>query len=330
MPDYTLQNVYAMTDFETSEALNALQDESTAGAVGPADLVLRAGATAQQMQIADADGTHALDGDHRQLLTAPITLDGITYPAGSIVAITAVLTDTQGGEGYAISIGPTNAAGDRTTAFVTTTPVVAGRNYRFTAGGQCAVPDSQFACYAAGTMIKTARGERAIETLQVGDRVMTRDHGLQTLRWTGTRTVAGRGRMAPVTFDAGILGCTSPLSVSPNHRMLISGAMADLVCGDEEILLSAKMLINDCNVRQVDCGFVTYVHIMFDYHEIIWANDCPSESSYIGDTAIASLPDAQAAEILSIFPDLRKTTKTASLARAEGQTYEGNVIASTL
>ena len=95
--------------------------------------------------------------------------------------------------------------------------------------------------------------------------------------------------MAPVTFETGTLGCTAPLTVSPNHRMLICGAMAELVCGDDELLLSAKLLVNYRNVQQNECGFVTYVHIMFDYHEIIWANDCPSESFYVGDNAIASL-----------------------------------------
>lgn len=38
-------------------------------------------------------------------------------------------------------------------------------------------------CFAAGTMIRTARGERPVEKLRVGDLVVTRDNGLQPLAW---------------------------------------------------------------------------------------------------------------------------------------------------
>ena len=40
-------------------------------------------------------------------------------------------------------------------------------------------------CFTAGTLIETPRGAVAIETLQVGDRVMTLDRGPQPLRWIG-------------------------------------------------------------------------------------------------------------------------------------------------
>lgn len=335
MADYTLQYVYALSDFNTSGSLIAPPNESGAQTAGspPFALELSAGATAKQISVTDDDVNFNEIGDSGQLLTQPITLDGVTYAAGTKVIINYVLTDDNGFEGYSISIGQNNNGSNTTTAFITNSPMVAGQTYTFTSEGNVgnnAIPYSQFACFTAGTLIKTERGERAIEDLKVGDRVMTRDHGLQTIRWAGSRTVAGLGKMAPVTFDTGTLGCSAPLTVSPNHRMLICGAMADLVCGEDELLLSAKMLVNDRNVRQVPCGFVTYVHVMFDYHEIIWANDCPTESFYVGDSALASLKDEQAAEILEIFPELRTAKKKASLARAEGRTYEGIVIASTL
>ncbi len=335
MPDYTLQYVYALSDFDTSGSLSAPPNESGGKAAGkpPFHLALNANTTAQQITITDDDANFNEIGDNSQRLTAPITLDGVTYAAGSQVIINYVITDNDGFEGYSISIGMNNSNGNPTTAFITNSPMVAGRTYSFTSEANVSrgtVPYSQFACFTAGTMIKTDRGERPIEDLCAGDRVMTRDHGFQTVRWAGQRTVAGIGDMAPVTFDVGTLGCSKVLTVSPNHRMLITGAMAELVCGDDELLLSAKMLINDRNVRRVHCGFVTYAHIMFDYHEIIWANDCPTESFYIGDNAIDTLNSAQAAEILAIFPELRCREKGQGLARAVGRKYEGTVIAATL
>ena len=85
--------------------------------------------------------------------------------------------------------------------------------------------------------------------------------------------------------------------------------------------ISTKLLINDRNVRRIEGGFVNYVQIMFDYHEVIWANDYPSESFYAGDQAINTLNTDQVREILAIFLDLRSGTKDLSLALAEAHGY---------
>ena len=58
----------------------------------------------------------------------------------------------------------------------------------------------QMVCFTRGTMIATPEGERAIEDLEVGDLVLTKDNGAQPLRWVGSRTVKAEGRMAPVVF----------------------------------------------------------------------------------------------------------------------------------
>ncbi len=335
MPDYTLQYVYQIGDFDTNGSLIAPPDESGAQAAGTPDfeIALNSGATPAQITITDDDLDFNEVGDSGQLLTSAVTLDGVTYAAGSRVLINYRITTDDGFEGYSITIGAGNSGNNTTTAFITNEPMVAGQTYIFTDEsniGRGSVPYSEFACFTAGTKIKTALGERNIEDIKPGDRVMTRDHGLQTVRWAGSRTVAGVGDMAPIAFEEGTLGCSEQLLVSPNHRMLISGAMAELVCGDEEMLISAKLLVNDRTVRRIEGGFVTYVHIMFDYHEVIWANDCPSESFYAGEHSIDTLNSDQAREILAIFPELRSGTKKQSLARAEARGYEGVVIGSTL
>ena len=335
MPVYTLQYVYQLSDFDTSGTLIAPPDESgtKADATRPFDMAINSGAKAMQTTVVDDDTFFHEKTDPNQILETALTLDGVTYPVGTRIFINYVVSTDDGLQGYGFTLGANNNGSNAVTGFITTEPMVAGQTYRFTSNqnvGNRPVAYDTFACFTAGTMIKTAKGECCVEDLVVGDRVMTRDHGLQTVRWAGKRTVAGIGEMAPITFDTGTLGCAAPLTVSPNHRMLIAGAMAELVCGDDELLLSAKMLVNGRNVRRVPCGFVTYVHIMFDYHEIIWANDCPTESFYVGDHAIDALDTAQAAEVLAIFPELRCQDKKPSLARAEGRSYEGTVIAATL
>lgn len=99
-------------------------------------------------------------------------------------------------------------------------------------------------CFTLGTMILTAQGERPIEALKVGDMVVTQDSGLQPVRWIGRRTVFGRGAYAPVQFGAGALnGLTTPLLVSPQHRILLSGYQAELLFGESEVFAAADQLI---------------------------------------------------------------------------------------
>ena len=61
-------------------------------------------------------------------------------------------------------------------------------------------------CFASGTNILTSAGEVAIEDLQVGQLVATLDHGLQPLRWVGSRKVSAAGKLAPIVIRAGVLG----------------------------------------------------------------------------------------------------------------------------
>ena len=53
-------------------------------------------------------------------------------------------------------------------------------------------------CFAAGTQIKTADGPVKVEDLKVGDKLVTRDDGVQELRWIGARSVDGRDGLAPI------------------------------------------------------------------------------------------------------------------------------------
>ena len=51
---------------------------------------------------------------------------------------------------------------------------------------------------ARGTYVMTARGEMPVERLSVGDRVITRDHGMQAIRWIGSEKKHVTAENAPV------------------------------------------------------------------------------------------------------------------------------------
>ncbi|MEM7237322.1 MAG: Hint domain-containing protein [Pseudomonadota bacterium] len=176
-----------------------------------------------------------------------------------------------------------------------------------------------FACFSSGTLIATPAGPRAVEEIDVGDRVLTRDHGVQTVRWAGgrrfdRRTLAHNPHLVPIRIRAGALGDRCPerdLIVSPQHRMALSGWRVELLFGDCEVLVSAKSLVNDLTIcpDQAADG-VEYRHLLFDQHEIIVAEGAETESFHPGETAMSTLEADVQAEILEIFPELSEGIMT--------------------
>ncbi len=161
-------------------------------------------------------------------------------------------------------------------------------------------------CFTPGAMIATEQGERSIETLQVGDRVFTRDHGMQPIRWIGRRSVAAEGRLAPVLIAPTVMrGQSAPLLVSPQHRLLFTGYRAELLFAEREVFVSAAHLVDGTAVTRRPGGVVTYLHLMFDNHEVIYANGVPTESFHPGEEAINGVDAAAREELFRIFPELR-------------------------
>jgi len=153
-------------------------------------------------------------------------------------------------------------------------------------------------------MIDTAKGPRPVHTLEPGDRVWTRDHGLQPLRWIGRREVAAKGAYAPVRIARGALGDHDTVMVSPQHRVLVQDVLAHLMFDAPEVLAAAKHLVNGRSIRVVEGGRVEYVHLLFDRHEIIRANGLLSESFLVGPNAVDILEEEAMAEIYALFPEL--------------------------
>lgn len=161
-------------------------------------------------------------------------------------------------------------------------------------------------CFTSGSLIKTDAGELAIEDLSVGDMVQTMDHGYQPIRWIGSNKVKAEGSLAPIVIRKDTLGNDRDLKVSPQHRMLLQGWQADLMFGSNEVLATAKSLINDSTIFRLEGGEVEYFHILFDTHEIVWANGCPSESFHPGEQGMNSLEEEMQSEIYALFPELEQ------------------------
>ena len=152
---------------------------------------------------------------------------------------------------------------------------------------------AEIACvsFTRGTQITMATGaQRAIDTLEVGDRVLTRDNGVQEIRWVGHSTVRAVGEFAPIVIAAGTLNNSNDLIVSPDHRLFIYQREDAIGAGRREVLVKARHLVNGTTIVQQDGGFVEYYQLLFDSHEIIYAEGIAAETLLVDTRTRAALP----------------------------------------
>lgn len=283
-----------------------------------------------ETQISDNDPNFD-DNDASQTLDGPQVINGVPYPSGTRVEAEyrIVLVDPNTGVQYtALGYNVNNSSPSYGTieglSFVgppsSWPPVGVALTVvqAFEGPGSMGQPpiayDQLFVpCFTPGTRIRCPGGPRLVETLKQGDPVCVKGAGPQPLRaLLRTRVdVACAPHLAPVTLRAHALGPGRPardLTVSPQHRFLIRSARADLMFGTPAVLVAAAHLVNGVTIRQAtpapgaSAWPVTYLHLVFDAHHIVWAEGVETESflpaAALGDDA----PPALRAEIAALFP----------------------------
>lgn len=213
--------------------------------------------------------------------------DSVTLPSGEVVTLNPDWTFTITTDGVvetdSFTYTVASSTGDTDVGFVTVSTVP---------------------CFVAGTLIDTPLGPRAIESLRVGDLVSTLDSGPQPIRWIGARHVSAEGRFAPIRIRKGRFGATRDLLVSPQHRVLVRDPLAALFFGEAEVLVAAKDLVDGTQVTIEEGGQVTYLHVLFDSHQVIYSEGLATESFLPGPHVMGGLEAAVQAEICALFPEL--------------------------
>jgi hypothetical protein len=190
-------------------------------------------------------------------------------------------------------------------------------------------------CFTPGARIATPEGWRLVEDLCPGDLVLTEDAGAQPLAWCGGRSLTHAELLAspplwPIRIAAGALGLNLPerdLTVSPQHRMLVTGPRAELIFGEAEVLVAATHLVGLPGItRELPQAGITYLHLMFDDHQIISAEGCLTESFQPAIGMIDGMDHAQRDEILTLFPDLAHQAGGMQAARRSLKSYEARVL----
>lgn len=280
----------------------------------------------ETIEVSDNDANFA-DNDGNQRLDGAQTFDGIDYPDNRRVEAeySLVLEDPDGNLYNVYGFNIVEGGGP---SFGT----VEGLAFEGGEGGFPPIgvpltvisssegPSVPFAdlavpfCFGKGCRIATPDGDVAVESLNVGDWILTVDHGAQQITWAGsTRYDAAAmnkdARLWPVLVRKGAFGVGLPardIHLSRQHRILVSDWRAELLFGESEVLVPAAKLVNETSiVIDRNIAAIDYYHIMCGRHEILWCDGIKSESFLPGAKGVHA-PDTQA-ELSQFFPELGST-----------------------
>jgi autotransporter-associated beta strand protein len=245
-----------------------------------------------ELKTSTAAGSGAITFVHVPTVDPTLTIDGIVMPtnvidgfgSGDAIDLSGVAYDSTGhvdligdrlqisedGQTYTLNLNP---ADDFDDLYFHLAADSDGAN----AG--TLITDDSTPCYCPGTLILTERGDVPVETLAIGDQVVTRSGALRPIKWIGRRSfngrfVMGRKDILPVCIKAAALGDNVPardLWISPHHAMYFED--------NDGILIEAKDLINGVSIVQAErVEKVEYVHIELETHDVIVAEGSLSET----------------------------------------------------
>lgn len=186
-------------------------------------------------------------------------------------------------------------------------------------------------CFTPDVALATKRGAVPAGQIQVGDLLQTADNGFQPVIWVGKRTLgpselSQKPHLRPYCINpGGILAPERPMLLSPQHRLLVNRKHFDRETPFSESFISAKMLAEiDESSRQVIFPHqeITYVHLMTEHHEVVFAEGIASETFWPGPEAIRGLSGKGMQELFELFPEL---TKVFGLAGAQGRSQVSQV-----
>jgi hypothetical protein len=259
------------------------------------------------------------DNDGNQSLVAPLTYDGIAYSGGERVEAEYEMTveDPDGNQYTLLAfniVGPggTPFGSVEGLAFVDAFPPLGVPLTVVNAQegpGNNDVPFTDIyapPCFLEGTKIATPKGDILVEKLIAGDLVATKDHGVLPLAWIGSVQLSQHDlrsdpTLRPVCFESG-------LTVSQQHRILVSGFAVELYCGAEDVLVPAKHFVTSNTARYASPeefpNGLRYWHIMFENHQIVYSDGVETESFCPGPLTLGSMPGV-AQEFARLFPDFK-------------------------
>lgn len=341
--DDQICNIYAGTDFMVTAGLNAGDGITSAANSNVGDVYVFSKTAKEFELIVRNDSDHSVHAASRFGLDADGNRTGLATEIGTLgkgLELDSRLTFC-GSDGSTIDVlmVQDKTAHNRNREmpasaeyFLPLLPLEPNIEYTLLAAdenpGHFSFADYSCVCFGRGTMIRMSDGtEKQVQDLEIGDSALTKDNGAQKIRWIGGRTVRAFGHLAPIVFATGAMENHADLIVSQQHRMLLSDWRAEVMLGSQEVLVKAKDLVNGDTIYRREGGVVEYFHILFDNHEIIFADGMPAESLQINKTTLDGLACDARAEIIELFPELETNPQISAFAsRMSLRSYEATAL----
>jgi len=171
--------------------------------------------------------------------------------------------------------------------------------------------EAAFSAFAHGSLITTTRGTVAVEDLEPGMKLITREHGSQPIQWIGamrlvpeaTATSGHDARMTRIMSNA--FGFTRPerdLMAGPGARMLRKGT-AD----SPDLLVPVRNMSDGVQVIDiVPPSPVMVHHLCLRKHATILVNGLEMETFHPGFGFERNMGQNMLSLFLSLFPHIRR------------------------
>ncbi len=154
---------------------------------------------------------------------------------------------------------------------------------------------------AAGTPVRTPRGDVPVERLAPGDLVETAGGRVRPVLWSGGRDVPARGRFRPIRLMAPYLGLTRDVIVAPQQRLVLRGDEVEYLFNEEAVLVEARALLNTAYAVQDPCGpTMRYHQVILEEHDVLRVGGAGMESLFIG--TLRESPQILATTMLARVP----------------------------
>jgi hypothetical protein len=275
---------------------------------------------------------------NNQLIAEPVTIIGVTYGPSTSggapqdqIELEFAFTTSDGDTFYVVRINGTNVG--------LSGPTLPQPGQVFTVdtvSDGVDTPYDQIPCFADGTMIRTPNGEVAVESLKAGDLVATVDAGLKPLVRVmschlSARALKARRNLRPIVFQAGSVGNAREMRLSPQHRLLASGWMAELHFGEPQVLIPARACVNGTTVTvERPTRDVRYFHLLFEDHQLVYSDGAITESLYPGHNVARPAHPAGLKELGALFGPALRARDTAILVRPMVPTHEASLLANAM
>ncbi|MFY1705878.1 Hint domain-containing protein [Tritonibacter scottomollicae] len=168
-------------------------------------------------------------------------------------------------------------------------------------------------CFTPGIRVATSRGAVPVEEVRVGDLLQTADNGFQPVIWIGRRDLsalelAEKPHLRPLLIrPGGLLANERPLLVSPQHRFMLNRRRLGDLGSMHEAFVRARLLegLTPASVEVTEgAAGVSYIHLMTEHHQVIFAEGVATETFWPGPEALRGISAEGRRELFDLFPEL--------------------------